>query len=315
MQQSHDRGYRAIFSNVELVQQLLESFVHESWVKDIDFIQATLFNTSVISPAYQKKESDIIWRLPLKSGFDVYLFLLLEFQSSVDKFMAFRMLQYIIQLYHSLKKQNPKLTSLPPVFPLVLYNGEQPWTAPVQFVDLIYPPIAGAYIPKFEYFKLVENEFKRDELLRLKNLISALFLIETSTVAEYPSTIEQVVGILETANPVLYKELVRWLWHTIGQEAPPELDKLPRTKEVPTMLAAELQREREAIRQQSLLEGLQKGKLEGKHEGITEGLQKGKLEGILEGKKETARKLKARGMAVQDISDITGLSIELIQSL
>ena len=97
------------------------------------------------------------------------------------------------------------------------------------------------------------------------------------------------------------------------------------------MLAAELQREREAIRQQSLLEGLQKGKLEGKHEGITEGLQKGKLEGImegiqkgklegklegiLEGKKETARKLKARGMTVQDISDITGLSIELIQSL
>jgi predicted transposase YdaD len=93
------------------------------------------------------------------------------------------------------------------------------------------------------------------------------------------------------------------------------------------MLAAELQREREAIRQQSLLEGLQKGKLEGKHEGITEGLQKGKLEGImegiqkgklegiLEGKKETARKLKARGMAVQDISEITGLSIELIQSL
>jgi predicted transposase/invertase (TIGR01784 family) len=83
------------------------------------------------------------------------------------------------------------------------------------------------------------------------------------------------------------------------------------TKEVPTMLAAELQREREAIRQQSLLEGLQKGKLEGKHEGKLEG----KLEGILEGKKETARKLKARGMAVQDISDITGLNIELIQSL
>jgi predicted transposase/invertase (TIGR01784 family) len=65
------------------------------------------------------------------------------------------------------------------------------------------------------------------------------------------------------------------------------------------MLAAELQREREAIRQM--------GKLEGKQEG--------KLEGILENKKETARKLKARGMAVQDISDITGLSIELIQTL
>jgi predicted transposase YdaD len=307
MQQPHDRGYRTLFTNVELVQQLLESFVHESWVKDIDFSQASLFDTSIISPVYQKTESDVIWRLPLYSGSEIYLLLLLEFQSKVDPFMAFRMLQYIIQIYHSLRKQNPKLTSFPPVFPVVLYNGEKPWTAPVQFADLVYPQIGGTYIPQFQYFKLAENEFKREELLRLKNLISALFLIETSTVEEYPSTIEQIVDILEKVSPDLYKEIVRWLWHTIGQEAPPELDKLPRTKEVPTMLAAELQREREAIRQQSLLEGLQKGKLEGKFEG--------KLEGILENKKETARKLKARGMAVQDIADITGLSIEMIQSL
>jgi hypothetical protein len=79
---------------------------------------------------------------------------------------------------------------------------------------------------------------------------------------------EQVVSILETANPVLYKELVRWLWHTIGQEAPPELDKLPMTKEVPTMLAAELQREREAIRQKGTRDS------ERQTRRITEGVQK-----------------------------------------
>lgn len=213
--------------------------------------------------------------------------------------MAFRILQYIIQLYHSLRKQDPRMKRLPPVFPLVLYNGEAPWTAPLEFADLIHPQLAGSYIPRFEYVKLAENEFRREELLQIRNLVGALFLVETSSVAEYASTVQHIVGILEGAHPEVYKEMLRWLWHTIGREAPAELDTIPLSKEVSTMLAAELQREREAQWQK------------GKAEGISEGLQKGKLEG----KKETARKLKARGMDIQEIADITGLSIEMIKSL
>jgi hypothetical protein len=108
-------GYRALFSNVELVQQLLESFVHESWVKDIDFSQASLFNTSVISPAYQKQSPTLSGVYPHHRGRCV------SFSSTGVSVIGgpvygFRMLQYIIQLYHSLKKQNPKRTSLPRCF-------------------------------------------------------------------------------------------------------------------------------------------------------------------------------------------------------
>ncbi len=294
-QHTHDKGYRDLFSNVAMLRQLLESFINESWVKDIDFSRASLFNTTVISPMYQKTESDVIWRLPLKTGQEVFVYLLLEFQSTVDKFMAFRMLQYVIQLYHSLKKQQPGLLKLPPVFPIVLYNGEQAWTAPTQFAELIYPPISGSYIPRFEYFKIAENEFKREELMRFKNLVGALFLLETSSTEDYPSTIQEVVGILERQDPELCKEFTRWLWHTFSQNPPSELDDLQNIKEVSTMLQAELQREREAV--------YHKGKLDGKQEGKKEG------------KKETASKLKARGMALQEIAEVTGLSIETIKSL
>ncbi|WP_174265973.1 hypothetical protein [Gracilinema caldarium] len=36
------------------------------------------------------------------------------------------------------------------------------------------------FIPQFRYFKIAENEFSTKELLSLKNLIGALFLVETS---------------------------------------------------------------------------------------------------------------------------------------
>ena len=59
------------------------------------------------------------------------------------------------------------------------------------------------------------------------------------------------------------------------------------------------------------LEGKMEGLLEGKIEGKKEGLQEGRLEE----KRETARKLKNKGFPIQDISDITGLSIQEIELL
>jgi uncharacterized protein YlbG (UPF0298 family) len=37
MHQVHDRGYKRLFSNRQFFQQLLEIFINETWVKDIDF--------------------------------------------------------------------------------------------------------------------------------------------------------------------------------------------------------------------------------------------------------------------------------------
>jgi len=36
--QIHDRGYQLLFSNPEIFRQLLESFVKQPWVSQLDFI-------------------------------------------------------------------------------------------------------------------------------------------------------------------------------------------------------------------------------------------------------------------------------------
>ena len=76
-------------------------------------------------------------------------------------------------------------------------------------------------------------------------------------------------------------------------------------------------------RREGLAEGEKKGRLEGKakghSEGLKEGLSKGKIEGRSEGAKEekiqTARRMKAKGLTLDFISEMTGLSPEEIASL
>ncbi|WP_041396693.1 hypothetical protein [Gracilinema caldarium] len=56
---------------------------------------------------------------------------------------------------------------------------------------------------------------------------------------------------------------------------------------------------------------IQQGIFKGKQEGLQEGLQ----QGIVRGKLETARKLKQKGLSVQEIAEVTGLSFEDIEQL
>jgi len=90
----------------------------------------------------------------------VYLYLLIEFQSTVDRFLSFRMLQYIMELYRELIYKH-KCKRLPVVFPILIYNGDKKWTAPVSLQELIeVPPVlkqCKPYIPHFQYYPIIEN--------------------------------------------------------------------------------------------------------------------------------------------------------------
>ena len=65
--------------------------------------------------------------------------------------------------------------------------------------------------------------------------------------------------------------------------------------------------------------GRAEGRAEGREEGLAEGRAEGRAEGLEEGESKerikTARKMKEKGFPIEDISDITGLSIEEIAAL
>ena len=127
----HDRGYKLLFSHAEMVADLLRGFVREEWVRDLDFSTLERVPGSYVTPELSSRESDVVWRLRWGRDRLLYVYLLIEFQSTVDPFMALRMMVYLGLLYQDLVQQR-QLTAagkLPPILPLVLYNGNGPWGA------------------------------------------------------------------------------------------------------------------------------------------------------------------------------------------
>ena len=72
---------------------------------------------------------------------------------------------------------------------------------------------------------------------------------------------------------------------------------------------------REEGRVEGHVSGLEEGLLKGREEGREEGLLKGREEGASEAKKAIAMALKASGMNVAQIAQITGLDIATIDSM
>lgn len=72
---------------------------------------------------------------------------------------------------------------------------------------------------------------------------------------------------------------------------------------------------REEGRQKGVEEGRQEGIVEGRQEGIVEGRQEGKREGELQKALEIARRLQAKGLSLEDIEQMTGLTREQFAGL
>jgi predicted transposase/invertase (TIGR01784 family) len=148
----HDTGYSVLFSNKVIFRQLLETFVKEPWVSDIDFNEIEKLNKSFISEEHRKRESDLIYKVKLKDK-TAYIVVLIEFQSTMQRFMAVRVLHYMMSLYLDLMQQKD-LKLLPPIFPIVLYNGDDKWTAPVELKSLIeHYELLGEFGVNFKYFQ------------------------------------------------------------------------------------------------------------------------------------------------------------------
>ncbi|ABK44496.1 putative transposase [Magnetococcus marinus MC-1] len=192
----HDSSYKQLFSHAEMVRDLLLGFVQEAWVEHLDFATLEKVSGSYITDDLRDREDDVIWRVRWGEAW-LYIFVLIEFQSTVDWMMAVRMNVYVMLLYQDLVKsgQVKQGEMLPPVLPMVLYNGKPIWSAAMDVADLIRPVPGGleCFRPHMRYLLIDEVRYEDASLAEMKNLAAALFRLEKS---QSPTDIRAVLSSL-----------------------------------------------------------------------------------------------------------------------
>lgn len=167
--QPHDAAYKLLFSHPAMVADLLKGYLAREWIGELDLNRLEAVAESHLSDDLRERRNDCIWRVPWRdpAGGDpvwLYVYLILEFQSRVDETMAVRMLVYLGLLYQDLLRAR-EITpdALPPVLPVVLYNGQDRWTAPVQLAAQVprFPAALAPYIPRVQYLFLDEGRMTR----------------------------------------------------------------------------------------------------------------------------------------------------------
>jgi len=277
----HDTGYKEIFSYPEMVQQLIEGFAPKEIAQLLDFTTLKQHPGHYITPIFDTKAEDVVWsvKAQLDEGqpIEIYLYILLEFQSKVDHTMPVRFMHYIANFYsHLHKNKNLKPTDpLPPVFPIVLYNGNPRWQAKTNIADMIHtvPAILKPYQPSLSYYLIDEGAYSEEELEQIPTPLSVVFSLENATddqkITEGILRASQIIQLQQgERREVINKVLTRWLKrHLQRLGLGLNIDSIQRITEEESMLAENLENWKEGL------------------------VQKGKMEGVLEGKIAFARRI------------------------
>jgi len=315
----HDEAYKNLFSHSPVIRDLCTEFIPETWINQLDFTTLEPFKSSFVSPNFRRREEDLIWRARWKDSPD-YLYFLLGFQSQIETFMNLRCAGYGIMLYQDLTKKTPTQSEpkkskqdnlLPPIVPIVIYNGAKAWNAERDIHGALNTKEAALkkYCPQIEYLLIDIQTYAGTINLERPNLVSAIIYLENSRSAE---EILFVVRKLRTwlkdpEHISLRRTFVMWLKRILLPKNLPGifLSEINELVEIESMLAETVQQWYIDAENKGLAKGLEKGKAEGilegeakgKAEGILEGEAKGKAEGIAEGEAKGKAEGEAKGKA------------------
>lgn len=192
--QQHETGYRLLFLQPRMVRDLLRGFLCEEWIGWLD--PATLERRSACGGT---PDGALVWRLRWQGGSD-WVYLLLKPQVHADPCTALRLeLDRCLLFRALLRRQGAAPPRLPAVLPVVLYAGEERWTAPRDARELFLPlvPALQRHVPATRYLLLDAGSDPIPAGAGEDNLVALLCALERSrTPAEVEALLERLALLL-----------------------------------------------------------------------------------------------------------------------
>ena len=213
---SSDPIYKRLYAFARMVEDLLRSLFTEAEL-GADYSTLEKLPTEYVGNALQQRRGDTAWRLRARAagGGWLHVLVMLEFQSTTDSAMALRVLEYTALLYGELLRGGAKPGALPPVLPVVLYNGDAPWRPATEMRELIAapPPALVPYQPSQRHVVLDERRARAEDF-KLHGLTWAVAQLEQSrSAADLARVARRLAALLGGAGQgELRRTFAHWLW-------------------------------------------------------------------------------------------------------
>ena len=275
----HDKIFKSILQDKKELTKFLKKYMrHEVEPENIE-----LCNTNHITSDYKYSDSDIICKI---KGKETYY--LIEQQTRVDYSMPYRMLTYSVEIIREAvrgKNTNSKDFAYPEVIPIVLYTGNNRWTAKTKFSECQRIEISEEKVIEFKYNLVDINKYEIEEILKERTKLSNALILEKCKNNE--EVIKSIKKIIEEQNEINeLKRLVKYLYGNFEDE-----------------------------KIKKIIEELEESESGGEMSTIAERLEREYKNSFAQGVRNTIEKLIAKNMNDEFITDVTGYSKQQITKI
>jgi len=161
----HDLMVRAVLSDLVEATSFLQRHLPQEVSQALNWSTLTLLEGSFVDEDLRRSEADVLYEVEHGSGEDsVWLYILLEHQSTPDRWMRFRLLKYCCRIWDMHLAQRPTPSVLRPIVPLVFYQGERSWSYSTEFADLFVESVRDwPGTPRFSHGLIDQSGMQPEE--------------------------------------------------------------------------------------------------------------------------------------------------------
>jgi predicted transposase/invertase (TIGR01784 family) len=290
----HDEFFKEIFGDIEHARDLLRGILPPDIREILDLGRLQRENTSFLTAQLAEDFADLVFTCPVEGG-SALVALLLEHKSWAPRYPHLQLLAYMLGIWERAEKDGHPL---PPVIPVILYNGQGTWKT--RAFSSCFPDLPGRLRPFLPEFRFLLLDLAHEPLEPLRNRFgsrSVRLAVELMRAIFTPSEVAALMERLTPEDGPLDRDLayrflrvvLRYIFNRSGTTV----------REALALNLHPLTREQTMTMEEEIL---QRGELR----GIEKGIKASKL--------EDARKMLEHGIDWKVITDVTGIHPEDLQS-
>lgn len=300
IEQAHDKLFKETFGNIEIAKDFMNRYLPTTIRDIVDLDTLEPQKDSFINKELKEVFSDLLFRVDV-NGKEGYIYFLFEHKSYKDKLVIFQLLRYMIEIWESkIKKENNN--ELPIIIPLLIYHDKGQWNIKTKLNEMIlgYDELPGnikKYIPDYEYLVYDLTKYK-DEDIKLQSITKIIIkIMRDARYADKDKIIDILIEGFKLLDEVIEKDTIinyieSCLRYILSVRNDIDKDEMVQIADPISVEGGELV--------MTIAEQL-------RQEGIREGIR----EGII----KTAKNAIVKGMKVEDIVDLTGLTKKEIDEI